>query len=142
MYVYLFFKENLLLCCAGLFGIVPLLKVSKSQNSKAILLETPLPEKQTKYLTKFCPMKLGQNFVKYFVRFSGNGVSWKMLLRFTDLYILMLIKLPNMKIKRKMETKLRKRRLSKISQPFFSPVRLFMLMKTSALCTYSILCTY
>ena len=63
--------------------------------SKANLLETPLPEKRTKYLTKFCRMKLEQNFVKYFIRFSGNGVSWKMLLRFTDLYILMPIKLPN-----------------------------------------------
>ena len=27
-----------------------------------------------KYYTKFCPMKLGQNFVKYF-GFLGNGVS-------------------------------------------------------------------
>ena len=32
------------------------LKVSKSQ--KHFFLETPLPKKQTKYLTKFCPMKL------------------------------------------------------------------------------------
>ena len=32
-------------------------------------------------------MKQGQNFVKYFVHFLGNGVSRKkMLLRFTDLY--------------------------------------------------------
>ena len=33
----------------------------------------------------FCPMKLGKNFVKYFARFLGNGVSKKMLLRFIDL---------------------------------------------------------
>ena len=31
----------------------------------------------SKYLTKFWPMKLGQNFVKYFVCFLGNGVSRK-----------------------------------------------------------------
>ena len=30
-------------------------------------------------------MKLGKNFVKYLVRFLGNGVSRKMLLGFTDL---------------------------------------------------------
>ena len=30
-------------------------------------------------------MKLRQNLVKYFVRFLGNGVKEKMLLRFTDL---------------------------------------------------------
>ena len=40
------------------------LKVSKSQ-------------KQFFLKTKFCPIKLGQNFVKYFVRFLGNGVSRK-----------------------------------------------------------------
>ena len=45
--------------------------------SKAIFLETPLPKKRTKYLTKFCHIKLGQKFVKYFVRFLGNGVSRK-----------------------------------------------------------------
>ena len=31
-------------------------------------------------------MKLGQNFVKYFVRYLGNGVSRKILLRFIDIY--------------------------------------------------------
>ena len=34
------------------------------------------------------PMKLGQNFVKYFVHFLGNGDLRKMPLRFTDLYLL------------------------------------------------------
>ena len=27
--------------------------------------------------SKVCPMKLGQNFVKYFVHFLGNGLSRK-----------------------------------------------------------------
>ena len=53
--------------------------------SKEFFLETPLPKKRTKYLTKVCPSFTGQNFVKYFVRFLGNGVKEKMLLRFTDL---------------------------------------------------------
>ena len=60
-----------------------LLKVSKSE--KHFFLGTPLPKKWMKFFTKVSPMKLGQNFVKYFVRFLGNGVSRKMLLRFTDL---------------------------------------------------------
>ena len=37
------------------------LKVSKSQ--KHFFLKLHCPKKRTKYLTKFCPMKLGQNFV-------------------------------------------------------------------------------
>ena len=45
--------------------------------SKAIFLKTPLPQNKTRYLTKFCLMKLGQNFVKYFVHFLGNWVSRK-----------------------------------------------------------------
>ena len=32
-------------------------------------------------------MNLGQNFVKYFIRLLGNGVSREMLLRFTDIYL-------------------------------------------------------
>ena len=36
-----------------------------------------MPPKRTKYLTKFCPSFIGQNFVSYFVRFLGNGVSRK-----------------------------------------------------------------
>ena len=36
-----------------------------------------MPKKLTKYKSKVCSMKLGQNFVKYFVRFLGNGVSRK-----------------------------------------------------------------
>ena len=48
--------------------------VNKSQKH---FFETPLPKKQTKYLTKFCPSFIGQNFVKYFVCFLGNGVSRK-----------------------------------------------------------------
>ena len=68
---------------AGMYDIWQgLLKVSKSWKqflvfSEAFFLETPLPKKRTKYETKFCPMKLGQNFVKYFVLFCGNGVSRK-----------------------------------------------------------------
>ena len=49
------------------------LKVSKSQTQ--FFLETPLPPKSMKYLTKFCPSFIGKNLVKYFVRFGGNGVS-------------------------------------------------------------------
>ena len=40
-------------------------------------MDVPLRKKRTKYLTKFCLMKLGQNFVKYFFRFWGNGFSRK-----------------------------------------------------------------
>ena len=70
-------------------------------NLKSNFLETPLPKKQTKYYTKFCPMKLGQNdewmkfstkfcpsfiFRSFFWRFGGNRVSRKkMFLRFIDL---------------------------------------------------------
>ena len=55
-----------------------IITVSKGQYiSKAIFLETSLSPKWTKYLTKFCPSFIGQNFVKYFVRFWGNGVSRK-----------------------------------------------------------------
>ena len=32
-------------------------------------------------------MNLGQNFVKYFIRLLGNGVSREMLLRFSDIYL-------------------------------------------------------
>ena len=53
------------------------LKVNKSQG--------PLPKKQMKYLTKFCPMKLGQNSVKYFVRFWAVEFQEKTRLRFTDI---------------------------------------------------------
>ena len=56
---------------------VELIKVSKSQKHFFLKVETPLPKKLTKYLTKFCPMKLGQNFAKYFVCFLGNEVSKK-----------------------------------------------------------------
>ena len=70
----------------SIFQLV-VLKVSKSQ--KHFLLKLHCPKKGKKYLTKFCPMKLGQNFVKYFVHFLGNGVSRKKcfwdLLTFTDL---------------------------------------------------------
>ena len=48
------------------------------REEEEVFLETPLPKKQKKYLTKFCPMKLGQNIFKcYFVCFLGNGVSRK-----------------------------------------------------------------
>ena len=58
----------------GIIVIISLkLKFSKSQKQ---FIETPLPKHQTKYLTKFCPMKLGQNLVKY-KKNSGNGVSGK-----------------------------------------------------------------
>ena len=61
------------------------LKVSKSQ--KIFFLETPLPKKRTKYLTKICPMKLEQNFVKYFGWFFGQwSFKKKNLFRFNDLY--------------------------------------------------------
>ena len=50
----------------------------RSVNIKSIfLLKHHSPKKWTKYLTKLCPMKLVQNFVKYFVSFVGNGVSKK-----------------------------------------------------------------
>ena len=42
-----------------------------------IFLKTLLPKKRTKYWTKFCPMKLGQTFVKYFVHVLGNWLSSK-----------------------------------------------------------------
>ena len=49
------------------------LKVSKSQNNFFLKLHCP---KMNEILDKILPyMKLGQNFVKYFVRFLGNGVS-------------------------------------------------------------------
>ena len=52
--------------------------LSKGQwISKAFFLETALPKKRTRYLTKFCPINLGQNFVKYFFCFLSNGVSRK-----------------------------------------------------------------
>ena len=41
----------------------------------------PYEARPTKYLTKFCPVKLGQNFV----RFWAMEFQEKMLLRFTDL---------------------------------------------------------
>ena len=43
------------------------LKVRKSL--KQFFLKLHCPKNQTKYQTKFCPMKLGQKFVKYFVRY-------------------------------------------------------------------------
>ena len=53
-------------------------KVSKSQKHFFLLLESLLPKQRTKYLTKFCPSFIGQNFVKYLVvRFLDNGVSRK-----------------------------------------------------------------
>ena len=51
------------------------LKVSKSQTQ--FFLETPLPPKSMKYLTKFSPSFIGKNLDKYFVRFWGSRVSRK-----------------------------------------------------------------
>ena len=63
---------------------VPFVKVSKSQI--VVFIETPLPpKKRPKYLKEFCPIFIGQNFVKYIVHFLGIEVKKKMLLRFTDL---------------------------------------------------------
>ena len=60
-------------------GHIRVVKVSKSQ--KHFFLETPLPKKRTRYLTKFCPIKLGNiSFVFWAMEFQE-----KMLLRFTDL---------------------------------------------------------
>ena len=56
-------------------GIKLELKVSKSQNH--FFLETTVPKKWTKYLTKFCPSFIGQNFDQHIVCFLGNGVSRK-----------------------------------------------------------------
>ena len=68
----------------GIIVIISLkLKFSKSQKQ---FIETPLPKHQTKYLTKFCPMKLGQNLVKYKKKIRAMEFQEKMLLRFTDLY--------------------------------------------------------
>ena len=46
------------------------IKASKSQ--KHFCLVTPLPKKQTKYLTKFCPCFVGQNVVLIFRPFWGQ----------------------------------------------------------------------
>ena len=69
------------------------LKVSKSQ--KYFFLETPLPKKRTKYLTKFCPSFIGHNFDKYFVRFLGIGVSRK---NAFDIYVKISLGLDEMKL--------------------------------------------
>ena len=62
-----------------------ILKVSKSQ--KQYFLELHCPQKRTKYLTKVYPMKLMQNFIKYFVRLWELEFQEKILLRFTDLQV-------------------------------------------------------
>ena len=46
------------------------LKVSISQ--KQFFLKLHCPKKLTKYLRKFCSIKLGQNSVKYFIHFGGQ----------------------------------------------------------------------
>ena len=57
------------------------LEVSKSQKNIFLKLQCPKNER-----TKFCPMKLGQKFVKYFgFFFYAMEFQEKMLLRFTDL---------------------------------------------------------
>ena len=59
---------NLSRCLKGSFVLFsfrllhsPVLKVSKSQ--KCFFFEIPLPKKQTRYRTKFCPSVIGQNFI-------------------------------------------------------------------------------
>jgi hypothetical protein len=42
---------------------------SYSKSQKQFFLKLHCPKKRTKYLTKFCPSFIGQNFVKYFVHF-------------------------------------------------------------------------
>ena len=51
------------------------IKVSTYQ--KHFFLKLHYPKRRTKYYTKLYPIKLGQNFVKNFVRYLGNGVSRK-----------------------------------------------------------------
>ena len=53
------------------------LKVSKSKKTFFSKLHRPKTERNIIENWKFCSMKLGQNFVKYFVRYLGNGVSTK-----------------------------------------------------------------
>ena len=65
--------------------ILESVKVSKSQ--KHFFLKLHCPPKRTKYLTKVYPMKLMQNFIKYFVRFWEMEFQEKILLRFTDLQV-------------------------------------------------------
>ena len=67
-------KERCLFC----IKTSHVLKVSKSQKQFFLKLHC---QKPTKCLTKFCPMKLGQNFVFWAMEFQE-----KLLLRFTDLY--------------------------------------------------------
>ena len=55
------------------------------QISKANFPETALP-KTKRNIMQSCPMKLGQNFVKYFIGFWAMEFQQKMLLRFTNLW--------------------------------------------------------
>ena len=48
----------------------------KTVHSKQLILLLASPYLLVS-ISKVSPMKLGQNFVKYFVRFLGNGVSRK-----------------------------------------------------------------
>ena len=57
-----------------IFTVDLTIKVSKSQKHFSW---NSIAQKRMKYLTKFCPMELGQNFVTYLVRFLGNGDSRK-----------------------------------------------------------------
>jgi hypothetical protein len=60
------------------------LKVSKSQKHFFLRLHCPQNERNIK--TKFCPMKLRQNFSNISFVFGAMEFQEKMLLRFTDLY--------------------------------------------------------
>ena len=55
----------------------PKLVLCYKHTTKTFFLKLHCPKKRSKYETKLCPMKLGQNFVRYFVRFVGNEVSRK-----------------------------------------------------------------
>ena len=73
---YLPFNQPTIWCGSCWKFLTGSLKGSKSQKHFFLKLHH-CPQKRTKYLTKFCPSFIEQNFVSFFVCFLGNGVSRK-----------------------------------------------------------------